>query len=91
MVNTNKSSLFRLGLSAALLALLLVGNMQPYTIALNNADLERVRGTGFWSDPCTLDGFAVGAGAVLCGAGSWGGCIGAITGFIRAWKVDDCF
>ena len=91
MVNINKSSMFRLGLSAALLALLLVGNLQPYTKALNNVDLDQVRGTGFWSDPCTQDGFAVGAGTVLCGAGSMGGCITAITGFMKAWRVDDCF
>jgi hypothetical protein len=79
------------GLCAALLAVLLIGNLQPYTLALNNSDLERVRGTGFWSDPCTQDGFAFGAGTVLCGTGNAGGCLGAFIGLVRAWRVDNCF
>ena len=79
------------GLCAALLAVLLIGNLGPYTVALNVSDMERVCGAGFWSDPCTVDGFAVGAGGVLCGAGNAGGCVTAFLGLMKAWKVDNCF
>lgn len=79
------------GLCTAILALLLIGNLQPCTLALNASDMERARGAGFWSDPCTVDGFAVGAGAVLCATGSAGGCVTAFLGFMKALKVDKCF
>ena len=82
---------FKWAVGVALLAVLLVGNLQPFAMSLNDSDLARNHGTGFWSDPCTWDGFAFGSGAVLCGAGQLGGCLGAIGGFLRAWKVDNCF
>ena len=80
-----------LGLCVSLLAVLLIGNFQPYAVALNDAKLAHTRGTGFWSDPCTQDGFAFGAGTVLCGTGSVGGCVTAFIGFMKALKVDNCF
>jgi hypothetical protein len=79
------------GLGVALLAVLLIGNLQPYAMSLNDSDLARIHGTGFWSDPCTWDGFAFGAGTVLCGSGNAGGCLGAFVGLMKALKVDNCF
>jgi hypothetical protein len=81
----------RLGLCLALGAILLIGNLQTHAEALDNSNLARIRGTGFWSDPCTQDGFAFGAGTVLCGTGSAGGCVTAFIGLIKAWKIDHCF
>jgi hypothetical protein len=91
MTITTSDQRIKWGLGVALLAVLLVGNLQPYAISLNDSDLARNHGTGFWSDPCTWDGFAFGGGVVLCGAGQWGGCFGAVGGFLRALRVDSCF
>ena len=86
----------RKGLAASLLALLLVGSFAAHlpvaASALDGSRLAAHRGAGFWSDPCTQDGFAVGAGATLCfGASAAGGCITAFVGLLRAMYVDDCF
>jgi hypothetical protein len=91
MTMTTGDQRIKWSLGVVLLAVLLVGNFQPYALNLNDSDLARIHGTGFWSDPCTQDGFAFGAGAVLCGAGNLGGCLGAVGGLIKAWKVDNCF
>ena len=91
MVTIKRNPGIRLGLGVALLAVLLLGNIQPYTIALSDLDLAGVRGTGFWNDPCTWDGFAFGGGAVFCAAGHLGACLGSAIGLLRAVKVDNCF
>jgi len=91
MIITKMNPLIKAGLGLALAALLLLGNIQPYAVSLNNSDLERVRGTGFWDDPCTRDGFWFGGSVVLCGAGYVSGCGSALGGFFWAAKVDHCF
>ena len=79
-----------------ILMLLLVGTLLgPGALdraPLGAGDLAHTRGAGFWSDPCTLDGFAVGAGGLLCGlAASPGGCVTAFVGLFKAIYVDNCF
>lgn len=48
-------------------------------------------GAGFWDDPCTLNGFAVGAGLVFAITGNAGGYVSIFTGLMKAIYVDDCF
>lgn len=80
---------------ASLLVLLLIGNLNPIipskAVPLAAGDLAHHRGMGFWSDPCTWDGFYVGAGVTLCATGSPGGCLTAFAGIVRAIYVDNCF
>jgi hypothetical protein len=91
MVFSKINLISKCGLGIALLAVLLLGNIRPYAMSLNSSDLERVRGTGFWDDPCTRDGFLFGSSAVLCGAGYLSGCGSAIATLFWATKADNCF
>lgn len=76
--------------ASLLLILILMANLQPASMPLSRQDLSNRHGVGFWNDPCTWDGFFVGAGTVLCATGSAGGCVTAIVGLIRAIRTDKC-
>lgn len=95
MIHNNLRSNVGSVVLASLLVLLLIGNLNPgvrsIAVPLASEDLAHYRGTGFWSDPCTWDGFYLGAGVVLCVTGSTGGCISAVAGILRAVYVDRCF
>ncbi len=78
-------------LTTALILLVLASSFQVPSAPLSQGDLSSRSGSGFWSDPCTWDGFITGAGAVLCGFGNVGGCASALIGITRAVKVDRCF
>ncbi len=78
-------------LAFSLMALLILSNLQAPSVLLNRDELSTSYGTGFWDDPCTWDGFLVGGGLVLCGAGNLGGCATALYALTRASKVDRCF
>jgi len=60
-------------------------------VHLDGHSLVLAKGRGFWTDPCTLDGYSVGAGSVLCGTGSVGGCVTAFFGLMKAIYADSCF
>jgi hypothetical protein len=80
---------------ASLFLLLVVGcfqqNVRSSPVLLLTHDLASLLGAGFWTDPCTWDGFMAGAGAVLCATGSAGGCLTLALGILKAYKSDDCF
>jgi hypothetical protein len=64
----------------------------PQAQALSTFHLAAVSGNGFWTDPCTWDGFGAGIGLAICGGtGGLGGCGGAIYSFLRALTMDQCF
>lgn len=88
-------NLVRTMIGASLMAILLLGafgnNHGLGNGPLTASDLARYAGTGFWSDPCTWDGFLTGAGVVLCATGSAGGCVSAVIGILKAVKLDNCF
>ncbi len=66
--------------------------LQPGPSMLLSAhDLAGIFGAGFWSDPCTWDGFAAGITGVLCGTGNLGACGGAVLAIWKAIKLDNCF
>ncbi len=68
------------------------GNIRHHAIALNDGMLSRIEGAlDFWKDPCTWDGFATGAGIILCLSWNVGGCVTAATGITKALKYDNCF
>lgn len=78
----------------ALTLLLVIGTFSgslPTAVPLDAADLAAVTGSGFWNDPCTWDGFAVGAGTVLMAAGHPSGFVSVFSGLVKAIYVDDCF
>jgi hypothetical protein len=58
---------------------------------LSGTALTALLGAGFWTDPCTWDGFGAGLGVGACALGSIGACGGAIYSIWRAVKVDNCF
>ncbi len=78
-------------LTTALILLVLASSLQVPSAPLSQGDLSSRSGSGFWSDPCTWDGFITGAGAVLCGFGHAGGCVSALVGITAAVKVHSCF
>ncbi len=73
-----------------LLAALMMNTVHSGATLMDAEQLARHRGTSFWSDPCTWDGFVVGASAVLCPT-TLGACITGISALYKAIKVDDCF
>jgi hypothetical protein len=82
--------------SAAMVLILLIGTLQgslrSAQLELNNDQLSKLQGgQSFWKDPCTLDGFVFGLGSIGCMAGNIFSCMGAVGGFVKAWKSDDCF
>jgi hypothetical protein len=84
------------GVSLLLSAVLLLGVCQGgaplHGMPLGDGLLSRITGAlDFWKDPCTWDGFATGAGLVLCLSWSIGGCVAAVSSAARAWKLDNCF
>jgi hypothetical protein len=79
-------------LAAILFLGTLQGNMQHHGIALDDRMLSQIEGAlDFWRDPCTWDGFATGAGIILCLSWNVGGCVTAATGITKALKYDNCF
>ena len=78
-------------ISSCLLAVLLIGTLQTGAVPLGDTDLARYQGTGFWSDPCTWDGLAAGAGSLFCAFGSVTSCFTAATALFKAYKSDNCF
>ena len=81
-------------LAFSLLPLLFIGafhGTNRQAECLSGSDLAGLLGAGFWSDPCTWDGFGAGVGLVACGAGSIGACGGAVYSIWRAVKLDHCF
>ncbi len=82
---------FAKGIFAALLLAALIMNTMHSGAALMDAkQLARLNGTGFWSDPCTWDGFVVGASALLCPT-TIGACVTGVSALYKAIKVDNCF
>jgi hypothetical protein len=83
------------GIVLSLLAVLFIGTFHGIFPAqaglLSGAVLAGLVGSGFWSDPCTWDGFGAGIGLGACALGSIGACGGAIYSIWRAIKVDNCF
>ena len=83
------------GITLLLLAILLIGAFQGkfpgQAGLLSGAVLAILVGSGFWTDPCTWDGFAAGLGLGACALGSVGACGGAIYSIWRAIKLDNCF
>jgi hypothetical protein len=77
-----------------LIPMLLIGmfHVQPgASIILSGRDLAAIFGAGFWSDPCTWDGFGAGITLVACGTGNIGACGGALIAIWKAVKLDNCF
>ena len=59
---------------------------------LSGRDLAAIFGAGFWSDPCTWDGFGAGIiSLVACGTGNIGVCGGALIAIWKAVKLDTVF
>jgi hypothetical protein len=85
----------RTTLAVLLLPLLFVGalhgTLAVQTESLNGGEMAGLKGAGFWTDPCTWDGFAAGIGGALCAAGSIGGCGTAWGAILKAVVVDKCF
>jgi hypothetical protein len=74
------------------LSISLFHGLQPGpTMLLSAHDLAGIFGAGFWSDPCTWDGFGAGITGVLCGTGNIGACGGAVLAIWKAIKLDNCF
>jgi len=73
-----------------MLAALLMSTLHSGAIMLDRNELGRHTGTGFWTDPCTWDGFIVGATTILCPT-TIGACITGISALYKAMKVDNCF
>ncbi len=78
-----------------MVTLLLIGAFQELqpgpSMILSALELARLFGAGFWSDPCTWDGFATGMMGALCVAGNLGSCGGAVLAVMKAIKLDNCF
>ncbi len=78
-----------------MVTLLLIGafqTLQPRpSMILSSLDMARLFGAGFWSDPCTWDGFATGMMGTLCFMGNVGSCGGAVLAVMKAIKLDNCF
>jgi hypothetical protein len=85
----------RTRLAWALLPLLFIGafhgTLPAQSELLATMTLAGLLGAGFWSDPCTWDGFATGIALGGCALGSLGACGGAIYSIWRAVKIDNCF
>ena len=85
----------KIGFVSVLLPLLLINafhGIQPLPSSVLSAqDLAGLLGAGFWTDPCTWDGFGAGITLVMCGAGNMGACGGSVLAIWRAVKLDNCF
>ena len=78
-----------------LLPLLFLGTLQGtlsvQARVLGDPELTGLVGSGFWSDPCTWDGFTAGLGLAICATGGLGGCGATWAAVLKAVLVDNCF
>ncbi len=90
-MKTQDSLQFTKGIVTALLfAMLMMNTLHSGAALMDAKQLARHGGTGFWSDPCTWDGFVVGASAILCPT-TIGACVTGVSALYKAIKVDNCF